>query len=142
MVKKENCITWIQISWLQIHGFVVYIKTDDIYKDIAEDVVTRFDSSNYELERSLAKGKYKKIIGVVKDKLGGKILTKFVGLRAKTYKKNCLEATRIENKINYLEKNKIDIYNIKEFIKNNKSILKIQQRFKSEKHNASTEEIN
>ena len=85
MVKKENCVTWIQISWLQIHGFVVYIKTDDIYKDIAEDVVTRFDSSNYELERPLAKGKYKKFIGVVKDKLGGKILTKFVGSRAKTY---------------------------------------------------------
>ena len=31
-------------------GFIVYIKTDDIYKDIAEDVDTRFDTSNYELE--------------------------------------------------------------------------------------------
>ena len=26
----------------------VYIKTDDIYKDIAEDVETRSDTSNYE----------------------------------------------------------------------------------------------
>ena len=31
-------------------GFTVYIKTDDIYKDIAEDVETRFDTSNYELD--------------------------------------------------------------------------------------------
>ena len=31
-------------------SYLVYIKTDDIYKDIAEDVETRFDTSNYELE--------------------------------------------------------------------------------------------
>ena len=59
---------------------------------------------------------------------------------------NCLEATQIENKINYLEKNKIDIDSIKEshkeFIKNNKLILKIQQRFESERHNVFIEEIN
>ena len=51
-------------------------------------------------------------------------------LKSENYK-NCLEATQLENKINYLEKNKIDIDCIKELIKNNKSILKIQQRFQS-----------
>ena len=35
----------------------MYIKIDDIYKDIAEDVETRFDTSNYELDRSLTKKK-------------------------------------------------------------------------------------
>ena len=64
---------------------IVYIKTDDIYKDIAEDVETRFDTSNYELDRSLSKGKNKKVIGLIKDELGGKIMAEFVGLRAKTY---------------------------------------------------------
>ena len=64
---------------------IVYIKTDDIYKDIAEDVETRFDTSNYELDRSLSKGKNKKVIGLIKDELGGKIMPEFVGLRAKTY---------------------------------------------------------
>ena len=44
--------------------------------------------------------------------------------------------------MNCLEKNKIDIDSIKEFIKNKKSILKTQQRFKSERHNVFTEEIN
>ena len=33
--------------------FIVPIKADDIHKDIAEDVERRFDSSNYELDRSL-----------------------------------------------------------------------------------------
>ena len=53
--------------------------------------------------------------------------------------KNCLEATQLDDKINYIEKNKIDIDGIKEnhkeFIKNNKSILITQQRFKKERHN-------
>ena len=65
-------------------SFIVYIKTDDIYKKIAEDVETRFDSSNYELVRPLPKGKNKKGIGLMKDELRGKIMAKFVGLRAKT----------------------------------------------------------
>ena len=66
-------------------SFIVSIKTDDIYKDIAEDIETRFDTSNYEIDRPLPKGKIKKVIGLMTDELGGKIITKFVGLRAKTY---------------------------------------------------------
>ena len=57
---------------------------------------------------------------------------------------NCIEATKLDNKINHLEKNKIDIDHVKEshteFTKSNKSILKAQQRFKSERHNVFTEE--
>ena len=63
--------------------------------------------------------------------------------------KNCLEATQPENEINYLEKNEINIdsffcYKIKhkQFIKSNKIISKKKQRFKSERHNVFTEEIN
>ena len=62
----------------------VYLKIDDIYKDMAEDVEKRIDTSNSELERSLTKGKNKKVIALMNDELGGKIMTKFVGLRAKT----------------------------------------------------------
>ena len=52
--------------------YIVYIKTDDGYKDIEQDVETRFDTSNYELERPSPKGKIKKVIGLMKDKFGGK----------------------------------------------------------------------
>ena len=66
-------------------------------------------------------------------------------LKFKNYKNN-LEATQFENKINHLGKNQIDIDSIKKnrkkFIKNNKIISQTQQRFKSEKHNVFTEEIN
>ena len=63
---------------------IVYIKTEDIYKDIVEDVKTRFDYSNYELSSSLQKGKDKKVIQLMKDELGWKIMSEFMGLRAKT----------------------------------------------------------
>ena len=50
------------------------IKTEDFYKDIANDVEKRFDTSNYEVNRPLPIGKNKKVIGLMKDKLGGKIM--------------------------------------------------------------------
>ena len=55
-------------------SFIVYIKTDGIYKDIAEDVETRFDTWNYELDRPLSKWKTENVIGLLKNKLGGKIM--------------------------------------------------------------------
>ena len=41
---------------MDIDSFIGYTKTDDIYKDIAENVETKFDTSNYELDRPLPKG--------------------------------------------------------------------------------------
>ena len=64
-------------------SFIVQLKTDDLYKTIAEVVETRFDSSNYELDRLLKNIKNKNLIGLMKDHFGAKIATKFVGLRAK-----------------------------------------------------------
>ena len=53
------------------------------YKDIAKDVETRFDTSNFELDRPLPKNK--KVIGLMKDELGEQIIKECVGLRAKSY---------------------------------------------------------
>ena len=66
-------------------NFIVHVKTDDIYKDITEDVETRFDASNFETGKPLPKGKNKKVIGLMKDELGRQIMKEFVGLKAKTY---------------------------------------------------------
>ena len=80
----------VKLCYMDTDSFIVHIKTDYIYKDIAEDVERRFDTSNYELEcnsieRPLPKGQDKKVIGLIKDELGGQIKKEFVGLRAKTY---------------------------------------------------------
>ena len=68
-------------------SFIAYIKTDDIYKDIAEDVVKIFDTSNYELECNsieipLPKEKIERNL-VKERKLGRKPMIKFVGLKLK-----------------------------------------------------------
>ena len=81
-VKPKNGEN-VKLCYMNTDSFIVYIKTDDNYKDIAEDVETRFDTSNYELEcnsteRPIPKGKSKKVIGLMKDELGRKIMTKFV----------------------------------------------------------------
>ena len=63
----------------------VITNTGDIYKEIANDVETRFDTSSYELESSLLKWKSKNVIGFMKDELGRKTMKEFVALGAKTY---------------------------------------------------------
>ena len=59
-------------------SFSVHLKTDDIYKDIAEDIEKRFDTFNFEIDRPLHTGKNKKVIGLMKDELVGQIMKKFV----------------------------------------------------------------
>ena len=63
----------------------MHIKTEDFYEDIADNAEKRFYTSNYEVHRLLPKVKSKKVIGLMKDELGGKIMTEFVALRPKTY---------------------------------------------------------
>ena len=68
-----------KLRYMNTDSFIVYIKID-IYRNIAEDAET-----NFEQERPLPKGENKKVIGLMKDELDGKIMTEFVGLRARTY---------------------------------------------------------
>ena len=71
------------LFYIDIDCVIVHVKTDNIYKDIAEDVEKRFGTSNYEIDRPLTKEKNNKVIGIIKDELGGQIMKKLVGLRAK-----------------------------------------------------------
>ena len=75
----------VKLCYMDTDSFIMNIKTNDFYKDISNDVENRFDTSNYEVNRPLLTGKNKKIIGLMKDELGGKIITEFVTLRPKTY---------------------------------------------------------
>ena len=84
----------VKLCYMNTDSFIMNIKTEDFYKDISNDVEKRFDTSNYEVDRPLSTGKNKKVIGLMKDELGGKIITEFVTLRPKTYSyltDNCKE---------------------------------------------------
>ena len=59
-----------KLCYMDLSNCIFHVRTDNIYKDIVEDVEARFDASSYELERPLSKGKNKKIIGLIKYELG------------------------------------------------------------------------
>ena len=81
-VKPKYCEK-AKLGYMDKASFIVYIKTDDVYKYIAEDVETKFENSDYELGRPLSKKN--KVITLMKDKLGEKIINDVLGLRAKIY---------------------------------------------------------
>ena len=73
------------LCYMDTDSFVINIKTKDFHKDIAMDVKERFDTSNCIYDRPLPIGVNKKVIGIMKDELGGGIITEFVALRPKAY---------------------------------------------------------
>ena len=46
-----------KLCYVDTDSFIVHVKIDDIYKGIAEDMETRFETSNFEVDRPLPKGK-------------------------------------------------------------------------------------
>ena len=74
-----NYATWIQIVSLFTLKLKIFIKIlQIIFKK-------RFNTSSYEVNRPLPTEKNKKVIGLMKDELGGKVITEFAALRPKTY---------------------------------------------------------
>ena len=121
------------------------IKTEDFYKDIANDVEKRFDTSNYEVDRPLSTGKNKKVIGLMKDELGERVITELVALRPKTYSyltDDFTEDKKAKGTKKCVIKRMIKSNDYKKCLLNGKAVLKSQQRFKSKGHDVYTENIN
>ena len=136
-----------KLCYMHTGSFIIHIKTEDFYEDIADDVKKWFDTSNYDddVDRPLPKSMNKKKNGFFKDELGGKIIKEFFGLRAKTYvylmdgdseKKKAIRTKKC------LIKRILKFNDYKDCLFNNKIILKSQQRFKIEYHDVYTERIN
>ena len=117
-------------------SFIIHIKTEIFYEDIANDVEEWFDTSNYSKDdnRTLPIGWNKKIIGLFKDELGGKIMKEFVGFRAKTYAylmDDNSEHKKAKGTKTSVIKRDLLLKNYKDFLFNDKIILKSQQRYKN-----------
>ena len=76
-----------KLCYMDTDSFVINIFTEDFFEDINNDVERWFDTSNYDEndKRPLPMGMNKKVLGMFKDELGGKIMKEFCALRAKTY---------------------------------------------------------
>ena len=68
-----------KLCYTDANSFIINIITEDFFVDISDDVEKWFDTSNYDKndERPLPVGKNKKVIGFLKDELGGKIIKEF-----------------------------------------------------------------
>ena len=126
-------------------SFIMNIKTEDFYKDISNDVENIFDTSNYDVNRPLPTGKNKKVIDLMKDELGGKIITEFITLRPKPYSYltgDCKEDKKAKGTKKCAIKRMIKFNDYKNCLLKDEVVLKSQQRFISKKHDLSTENIN
>ena len=135
----------VKLCYMDTDSFIMNIKTNDFYEDIASDVENRFDTSNYEVNRPLPIGKNKKVIGLMKNELGGKIITEFVTLRPKTYSfltDDGKEDKKAKGTKKCIIKKMIKFNDCKKCLLNDEVILKSQQRFISKKHDVYTEIIN
>ena len=132
----------VKLWYMDTDSFVMNIKTSDFYKDIANDLEKRFDTSNYEVNRPLPAGKNKKVIGLMKDELTGKIIMEFVTLSPKTYSYSTddgKEDKKAKVKKKCVIKRMIKFDNYKNCLLKDKVLLKSQQRFISKKHDVYTE---
>ena len=135
----------VKLCYMDTDSSIINIKTEDFYEDIANDVEKRFDTSNYEVNRPLPTEKNKKVRGLMKDELGGKIMTEFAALRPKTYSYLMDDGNsdkKAKGRKKYVIKRRLKFNDHKNCLLNNEIILKSQQRFKSETHNVYTEEVN
>ena len=115
-------------------SFIMHIKTDDFYKDISADVDKWFDTSNFNKNDNRPL------------EIGGKIMTKFVALRAKTYsflideytdkdyKKNKIVNKKAKGTKKCVVKREILFNKYLDSLFKNKVLYRSQQRFRSDKH--------
>ena len=135
----------VKLCYMDTDSFIMNIKTNDFYKDIANDVENRFDTSNYEVNRPLPTGKNKKVIVLMKDGLGGKIITEFVTLRPKTYSfltDDGKEDKKAKGTKKCVIKKMIKFNDYKKCLLNVEVMLKPQQRSISKKHDVYAENNN
>ena len=129
----------VKLYYTDTDSFIINIKTNDFYEDIASDV------EYYEVKRPLLMGKNKKVICLMKDKLGGKIITEFVTLRPKTYSFLTdvgKEDKKAKGTKKCIIKKMIKFNDYKKCLLNDEVIFKSQQKFISKKHDVYTVKIN
>ena len=135
----------VKLCYIDTDSFIMNIKTKEFYTNIANDVEKMFDTSNCEVDRPLPTGENKKLIGLMKDELGGRIIREFVALRPKTYSyltDDCKEDKKAKGTKKCLIKRMIKFDDYKKCLLNDEVVLKSQQRFKSKGHDVYIENIN
>ena len=128
-----------KLCYTDTNSFIIYIKTEDFFEGISNNIEKWFDMSNYDKndKRPLPICVNKKLPGLFKDEIGGKIITELVALREKAYSylddaDNGHKKSKGSKKC--VIKQKLMFQNFKDCLLNNKAIYRSEQRFKSYNH--------
>ena len=143
-VKEKYNEVDLKLLYMDTDSMVYKIKMEDFYKDIAEDVEARFDTSGYIPDRPLPIGKNKKVIRLMRNELGGKIMKEFISLRPKMYSYRVEESEpkKCEGIKKCVVKKTISFDDYKRCLLEGTTIHRNQLTFRSKKHNVRTLEVN
>ena len=120
-----------RLCYMDTDSFVMYIKTEDFHEDIDDDVEKWFDTSNYDKDdnRPLPIEINKKVIGMFKDEVGGKIMKEFCALSAKAYAfklDDDTEKKRVKGTKKCIVKRELTFKNYSDSLFNDEVIIKSQ----------------
>ena len=146
MVPKYG-LEKLKLCYMDTDSLVYDIKTEDFYEDIANDVEARFDTSGYSKTnfRPLPIGLNKKVIGLMKVELGGKIMTEFVALRPKLYSYKKLDGSedkKCKGIKKCIVKKTLTFEDYKACLFNDSTEYRSQLMLRSAKHEVHTIEVN
>ena len=132
------------LCYMDTDSLTYSICTEDFYKDIADDVEARFDTSGYVPDRPLPVGLNKKVIGLMKDELGGEIMREFVSLRPKmySYKVGNSKPKKCKGIKKCVVKKTISFNDYKTCLFSGERTHRSQLLFRSRKHEVKTLEVN
>ena len=134
----------VKLLFTDTDSFMYLIETEDFYEDILQDIHEWFDTSNYSRDHFIYSDANKMKIGMFKDEEGGKIVSEFVGLRAKNYAYLCEEKERKKCKgikKSVTEKD-ISFEDYKDCLFRNVQLRRKMNIFRSYKHVVYSEEVN
>ena len=144
MVPKYG-LEKLKLFYMDTDPLLYDIKTEDFYEDITDDAPARFDTSGYCPNRPLPVGLNKKVIGLMEDELGGKIMTEFVALRPKLYSYRELDGSE-DKKCKGIKKcvvkKTLTFEDYKTCLFSDSTEYRSQLMFRSAKHEVHTIEVN
>lgn len=143
-MKKYSNSNQATLCYMDTDSFIYNIKTDDVYRDMSQDL-DKFDTSNYSSNNAYNLPLVnKKVIGLMKDENGGKIMKRFVGLRSKLYSIQLDDGfeTKKAKGIKTNVTNELKFYDYKNCLDSKSIIYKSMYIFKSIKHEIFTQFIN
>ena len=146
-VQKKYSYKKARLLFTDTDSLMYELKTDDFYKDIKDDIISKFDTSEFppNHKSGILIGVNKKVIGKFKDEVAGKQITHFVGLRPKLYSFK-VEDSSTTKKCKGIKKTVvkkgIDFEDYVDCLKTGKKKMRSMNIIRSENHEIYSKEVN